>query len=375
MATRHPGAGEVLSTRALGRAALARQMLLSREAVPALEAVERVAGMQSQAPLPPYVGLWTRVEGFRAEELSGLIVDRAVVRIALMRSTIHLVSARDCLAWRPVVQPVLERAFLGTYGRHLAGLELDEVAAAGRALVEERPRTFAEVGARLAERWPGRDPAALAHVVRARVPLVQVPPRGLWGEGGQALHTSAEAWLGEPLAAEPDVDGMLLRYLAAYGPASVKDAQTWSGLTRLREAAERLRPRLAVFRDERGGELLDLPDAPRPAPDTPAPVRFLPEWENLLLSYADRSRILPDAHRPRVFTVNGIVAGTVLVDGFVRASWKVVREKGRATLVVEAFERLGKAERAAVEEEGARLLAFTDGEAGAREVGFAAARG
>ncbi|HEY1014461.1 MAG TPA: winged helix DNA-binding domain-containing protein, partial [Herpetosiphonaceae bacterium] len=276
-------AAEVLGQRALNRALLARQLLLERAELPALAAIERLAGMQAQAPDPPYVGLWTRLAGFEAGELSGLIRERRAVRIALMRSTIHLVSDEDCLLFRPLLQPVLERGLRGTYGRQLAGLEPAEVAAAARPLVEEQPRTFQELGTLLKERWPERDAHALGQAARCWLPLVQVPPRGLWGESGPAAHLWAERWLGRPLEADPPPERLILRYLAAFGPASVADIQKWSGLTGLRQPVEALRPRLAVFRDERGRELFDLPEAPRPDPATPAPARFLPEFDNTLL--------------------------------------------------------------------------------------------
>jgi hypothetical protein len=373
MRDREPEAREVLGARALNRALLARQMLLRRETLPAHEALERLVGLQAQSPLPPYTGLWTRLDRFDPGELARLLAERGAVRIALMRSTIHLVTAADALRLRPVVQPVITRAVQGGYGRLLAGLDEAALAAAGRALVEERPRTFAELGLLLAERWPDRGPAALANAVRALVPLVQVPPRGLWGASGPAAHTSVEAWLGRPLDDGPSVDDLLLRYLAAFGPATVADAQAWSGLTRLAAVAERLRPRLRAFRDERGRELLDLPDAPRPGPDAPAPPRFLPEWDNALLSFADRTRIVAEAHRARLFSTNGVIPGTVLVDGFVRATWRIGRARGVATLRVEPFARLARRDRAAVAEEGERLLAFAAGEASAHEVRFAEA--
>ncbi len=361
--------GDVLGARALNRALLARQMLLQRREMAPAEAIEHLVGMQAQAPWPPYVGLWTRLEGFRAEELARLLEERKVVRVVLMRSTIHLVTARDCGAIRPVVEAMLDRAYRGSHGRYLEGLDLDEVARAGRALVDAEPLTFGEIGARLAERWPGRKPEPLAHVVRARVPLVQVPPRAVWGRSGRAVHTSAEAWLGRPLSGGITVDGLVLRYLGAFGPASVADAQTWSGLTRLREVFERLRPGLRTFRSEGGAELFDLPDAPRPDADTPAPVRFLPEFDNVLLSHADRSRILSEGNRAPVY-LNGIVRQTLLVDGFVAATWKVERERRSATLVVDAFEPLSSAARDAAAEEGAALLAFLAPDAEAREVRF-----
>ena len=288
------GPGSVLGPRALNRALLERQFLLRRAKLPAFQVVERLVGLQAQSPGAPYVGLWSRLDGFRFDELAGLISRREVVRVVLMRSTIHLVTGDDCLALRPVMQTVLDRSLKGTFGRRLQGVEIDQVAAAGRVLVEEWPRTFAELGPLLRERWPDHDPEALAMAVRTGVPLVQVPPRGLWGASGQATHTSVEAWLGRPASSDSRPDKMILRYLGAFGPATVKDVQVWSGLTGLRAAVERLRPGLLSFRDERGAELFDLPDAPRPDPDTPAPPRFLPEYDNLLLSHDDRTRVIAD---------------------------------------------------------------------------------
>jgi hypothetical protein len=362
------GAGEVLGARALNRALLARQGLLRRWTIPPAEAVERLVGMQSQAPDPPYVGLWTRLENFLPEELARLVEERAVVRVALMRSTIHLVTARDCLALRPLLQPVIERSFRGGFGRRLEGVDDAAMADAARALVEERPRTFAEIGAALGERWPDRDPSALAAAARTLLPLVQVPPRGLWRRSGPAAHTTAEAWLGRLLDPAPALDAMVLRYLAAFGPATVADAQTWSGLTRLKEAVERLRPGLRVFRDERGRELLDLPDAPRPDPDTPAPARFMAEWDNVLLSHADRSRMVPEEHRARIFTVNGVMPATILLDGFVAGTWKLERRRGAATLRVAPFAPPSPDDEAALAAEGERLLDFAAADATTREV-------
>ncbi len=362
----------VLGSRALNRALLARQGLLRRWTIPPAEAVERLVGMQAQAPDPPYVGLWTRLEGFRPDDLARLVEERAVVRIALMRSTIHLVTARDCLALRPLLQPVIERSFRGGFGRRLEGVDDAALADAARALVEETPRTFAGIGAALGERWPDRDPAALSAAARTLLPLVQVPPRGLWGRSGPAAHTTAEAWLGRPLDAAPSLDALVLRYLAAFGPATVADVQTWSGLTRLRDVVERLRPGLLAFRDEGGRELFDLPDAPRPDPDTPAPARFMAEWDNVLLSHAERSRIVAGEHRGRVYTVNGVMPGTILVDGFVAGTWKMERSRGAATLRVEPFAPLAADDEAALAAEGERLLEFAAAETPAREVRFAA---
>ncbi len=358
----------VLGQRALNRALLERQMLLRRWDLPALDAVERLAGMQAQVPQAPYVGLWARLDGFDPQKLSNAIRDRAAVRGPLMRATLHLASARDYLAVRPVVQPVAARGFAGSpFGKALAGMDLDGVLATARALLEEAPRTTAEMGRLLHERWPERAATDLAHAVRYLVPLVQIPPRGLWGASGRATWTTAEAWLGEPPAVDGSPDAMILRYLSAFGPASVRDAQAWCWLTRLREVVGRLRPRLRTFRDEHGVELFDLPDAPRPDPDTPAPVRFVPEFDNLLLSHADRARVIAPEHRDRLF-----MRGGVLVDGFVRAAWTIARERRAATLSIEPFANIRGSDRTAVAEEGARLLAFAAPAAQSRDVRFVA---
>jgi hypothetical protein len=357
----------VLTRRALNRGLLERQMLLQRVEMPIVEAVERLVGMQAQATNPPYVGLWSRLHGFAADDLSQLIADRTLVRIALMRSTIHLVSARDCVALRPVMQPALVRGFPGAWTKRLAGADPEEVAAAARPQLEERPRTLDDVGKRLRERWPESAPAALGNAARAYLALVQVPPRGLWGRGGAAAHTTAEAWLGRPPASETAADGAVMRYLAAFGPASVADAQTWSGLTGLRAVFERLRPHLRVVHDDAGRELFDLRDAPLPDADTPAPPRFLGDYDNALLSHADRTRILPDEYRSRLFVVNRVLP-SFLVDGFVAGTWEVVRDGGTATLRIHPFAPLSAADRDALETEGAGLLLFHAPEAKRRRI-------
>jgi hypothetical protein len=333
-------------------------MLLRRRKLPAIEAIEHLVGMQAQAPNPPYVGLWTRLEGFLPDELARLITDRRAVRIALMRNTIHLVTARDCLRLRPLVQPVLDRGLYANRAHRggIEGVDIEALVAAGRALLEKRPRTAKELGRLLQEHWPDRDPASLARAIRHLVPLVQVPPRGVWGKSGPAAHTTAESWLGRPLDPDPSLDEMVVRYLGAFGPATVKDIQTWSGLTRLGEVVEHLRPRLVTFRDEQGKELFDLPDAPRPDPDTPSPPRFLPEFDNLILSHADRSRVIANDYRKAIASRNGMVPATVLVGGFVRGTWKTERTRGKVTLVIEPFEPLPKKDRDALAAEGERLI-------------------
>ncbi|MFG1862665.1 winged helix DNA-binding domain-containing protein [Microbispora bryophytorum] len=347
----------MLERRELGRALLARQMLLERIDATAEEVIARLAGMQAQAPYAPYFGLWTRVRGFCTDDLADALTGRQVVRVALMRSTVHLVTAADCHSLRTWVQPALDRELDTAYKKALAGLDLAAVVEAGRALLDERHLTPKELGQALNERWPDREPRALATVVRNRVPLVQVPPRAVWGVGGATRYAMAAPWTGTAPAPAPDPERIVLRYLAAFGPASVKDVQTWAGLTRLHAVMERLRPRLAVFRDEHGVELFDLPDAPRPGADVPAPVRFLPEYDNLLASHADRTRVISDEARRRVGTRNGMRA-TFLVDGQVRGAWKLDTHRTSATLEIDSFWPLSAAERAEVEAEGTRLLEF-----------------
>jgi hypothetical protein len=366
----------VLSPPALGRASLARQLLLRREAIGALEAVERLVGLQAQEPRDPYVGLWSRLERFRPEALEALLEERRVVRTVVMRGTIHLVGAGDCMLLRPLVQPVLD-AELARHRDHapaLAGMDLEPVLAAARELFEERPRTGPELGTALAARFPGRDPGALAYACRCRLPLVQVPPRGLWRRTGRVTTTTAQAWLGRPLAAAPSIDEVVLRYLGAFGPATAADVSAWSGLAGMREVIDRLRPRLRAFRDEAGRELVDLPDAPRPDPDAPAPVRFLPRYDNALLSHADRSRVVADRDRARLAGVAGTVDGSVLHDGRLRAVWRLERDRraGAAALVVHHVP-LARRAAGSVAAEGRRLLRLiaADADPDRREVRLA----
>ena len=326
---------------------------------PATEVIEHLVGMQAQEPRDPYVGLWSRIDGFRPEELEELIAGRKAVRTGLMRGTIHLCTARDALALRPALASVPERIFRSgsPFGRRLDDVNVQEIVEAGRALLEEEPRTRAQLRALLGERWPDLDAEAMAHAVSYLLPLVQIPPRGLWSRSGQATWTTLEAWLGRPLGRAAPPDGAVLRYLAAFGPASTKDVAAWSGLTGVREITERLRRDLRTFRDENGVELFDLPDAPLADPDTPAPVRFLAQYDNVFLSHADRSRIGDPADRSRLGFGDDRFFRLVLVSGFIRAVWRF--EDG--TVLVKPARRLSKKDAAAVEAEGDRLLSFLGG--------------
>jgi hypothetical protein len=349
----------------LNRATLERQLLLRRSQLPVLEAVEHLVGLQAQEPADPYTALWSRLEGFRPDELATLLVERRLVRIALMRSTIHLVTADDCLAIRPLVQPVLD-AELARY-RDVRGVDLDAVLAFARELVAERPRSGRELRAALAERFPGPDAGDLAYACRNLLAFVQVPPRGVWGRSSQALSTTAETWLGRPLDDEPSLEHLVVRYLGAFGPAAVADVAAWSHLTGLREVVERLRPRLRTFRDERGRELFDLADAPRGNPETPAPPRFLPEYDNALLSHADRTRFVSEEQRKAFARVEGRIKGTVLSDGFVFGVWQRQQD---GTLVVSHVDRASKRALAAIAAEGRRLLRLIAPEAERPDVRF-----
>ncbi|KAA0941226.1 winged helix DNA-binding domain-containing protein [Streptomyces apricus] len=348
----------VLGTRALNRATLARQLLLDRADLPAADAVAHLGGLQAQEPQEPFTGLWSRLRAFDPGELSDLLTGRRVVRTHLMRRTVHLVTAEDALAWRARHAPMLRQRVLGTYRRELAGVDLEELAAAGRAVMADgEPRSMGELARAVADRWPDAGPRPLGEMlVAALVPMVQLPPRGLWRTKAGVRNALFSSWLGReadppaPDGADPVGRALVRRYLAAFGPAASADLRAWCGLAGLPAAVAAVREELVSFRDERGRELLDLPDAPRPDPGTPAPVRFLPAFDNAILGYQDRGRIVDDAHR-------GLsVAGerVVLVDGRVAATWTV--EDG--TVTVAPLRDLSRTDRTAVAEEGRELALF-----------------
>jgi Winged helix DNA-binding domain len=342
---------DVLSQRGLNRATLARQYLLERAPARAIDAIEHLGGMQAQAPLAPYVGLWTRLQDFAPDELSALTDQRQVVRLHLMRNTVHLVSARDGLGWRALFYPLHAAEFSAHFRRGTEGVNRDALLTQAKRLLEEQPRTRGELGKLLAERWPDADPTALAYAATHHIALCQVPPRGIWGKNGPAAWAPVETWLGAPLRPVP-VDALVLRYLGAFGPARVADIQLWSGLTRLREVVDRLP--LREFRGEAGQVLYDLPDAPRPSEDTPAPPRFLPEYDNLLLSHNDRSRVIP-GHRPVPLPPgNGATVGTFLLNGMWQGTWQI-RDQ---TLRIQPFTKLRRVDRDALLTEAAQLCAF-----------------
>lgn len=361
---------EILDRRALNRATLARQLLLERSPMSPLAAVGHLVGLQAQVPLNPYHALWSRLEAFDPTALGQLVVDRAVVRIVVMRGTIHLVTADDALVLRPLAQPVLDRE-LRLHRDHaptLAGLDLAPVLAFGRELFAE-PRTIPQARAAMAERFPSVEPGALVFACRNHLALIQVPPRGVWGQAAQVTLATAEGWLARVPVAAPSVDEIVLRYLGAFGPAMVADAAAWSGLQAMREVFDRLRPRLRTFVDERGRELFDPPDAPRPDPDVPAPVRFLPEYDNALLSHADRSRFGVDEQRIRGLWQARPMRGSVLHDGDLKGAWVLDRDPGSGAVTMEVRHAgLAKRAAAAVTAEGRRALRFLEPGATAHDV-------
>ena len=341
--------------------------MLDRKRLKPLDAVARLVGLQAQVPRDPYVALWSRLEGFRASDLSDAIERRDAVRMPLLRATLHLVTRRDALTLRPVVDTVLDRSLnsQSPFGRAIQGVNVDELTAFASGLLAEQPRTRAQLGPLLAEHWPGYDGPSLAYACTYLLHLVQVTPRGLWKRNGSSAFTTLERWLGEPPAREAAPDEMVLRYLAAFGPATPADVRTWSGLAGVAEILDRLRPRVRVLQDDAHRELFDAPRAPLPDPDLPAPVRFLPEYDNAVLSHADRSRIVT----PETRSWTQVGWGLVLVDGFTAARWRAVSEKDRTTMRIEPFRRLTKSERHDVEQEASRLAhLLSDGEGGAVDV-------
>ncbi len=364
---------DVLSLKALNRATLARQMLLERKAATALDAISRLAGMQAQVAKPPFLGLWSRLSCFRREELLASLHRREVVRATAMRGTLHLMTAADYLALRSALQAVLSAGMQAALRQRAATLDVSALVEDARAFFEAEPHTFTELRAHLMERYPDGDERAMGFAVRTHLPLVMVPNDSAWGFPADSAFTTAETWLDKPLAEEADPRELLRRYLAAFGPATVADAQTWSGLKGLKSTFEALRSELVTFRDERGRELFDLPDAPRPTEETAAPVRFLPEYDNLVLAHADRSRIIAEEDRPRIVTANLKVLATFLVDGKVAGTWRFSRKGKAATLILEPFEPLTAPVRDALAEEGLQALRFAEEDAASFDLAVAPA--
>jgi hypothetical protein len=358
-----------LTARQLNRATLARQLLLQREPLSAADAVQRLAGMQAQEPKHPFIGLWTRIEGFEADELRGALAEREIVRATLMRSTLHLMTATDYAALRMSLQPPMSVA-KRVLGARSEGLDLERVLPAARTLLEGRPLAFDRIRALLAEQFPDVNDRALGYAVRTLVPLVMVPAQDArWGFARVAEFALADEWLGAELDGEDGArEALVRRYLGAFGPASAADVQTWSGVGGMKTVLKGMRDSLEVFEDERGRELFDAPDAPRPDADTAAPPRFLPEFDNLVLAHDDRTRLIADEHRPLVTTKNLRVRATFLVDGVVAGTWTIEVKRKVATLRLAPFARLAKRSAKALAEEGEALVRFAEPDAAGHAV-------
>jgi hypothetical protein len=357
--------------RALNRATLARQMLLAREKATVLGVIERLVALQAQWPKPPFVGVWTRAQQFRREDLTGLLLARKVVRATSLRGTIHVMTAKDFLGLRSAIQPALTQGALTIMKARAKAIDVAALLKRARPFFAT-PRSFEELRDHFLKEDPRADERAMAYMVRLHLPLVQVPTDAPWGFPAASSFVDAELWLGKRITGG-GAEALALRYLAAFGPATAGDLQTWSGLPAplARETFEALRPKLTVLSGERGRELFDLPDAPRPDADVLAPPRFLPEFDNLVLSHVDRTRFLADAHRKSVYLPGLRVAPTFLVDGFVAGTWKVERARSAATLELQPFAALSKDVRAALEQEGAALLRFLESDARTFDLRFA----
>jgi hypothetical protein len=367
--TRSRTGADVLTKRQLNRALLARQMLLEREKIAPLAVIETLVAMQAQIPRPPFMGFWTRLKDFEREDLLRLLREKKAVRATAFRGTIHLMSTKDFLAIRPLLSEMLERGASTIVAKRMGGVDVAAIHKEGRAFFGATPTPFDEFRKHLERKFPKLDVRALAYTVRMGVPLVMLPTEAVWGFPANADFGLAEKWLAAKFPANcMSLETLVLRYLAAFGPATPGDAQVWSGLRGLRDMFEKLRPKLVTFRDERKRELFDLPDAPRPKEDTPAPVRFLPEYDNALLAHDDRTRIVADEHRRGVFLTNLQVVGTFLVDGFVAGTWKTQRKKKSATLTLKPFVPVLKKSAAALEAEGEALLRFLEPDASTSEV-------
>lgn len=346
--------------RALNRATLARQRLLDRRPAKPAEALSHLVALQAQVPRPPFVGLWSRVSGFTRDALVQAIRRRTVVRATTLRGTIHLMTARDYLRFRACLQPGLDEVLKGILRARLAGMDAVALERIGREFFAT-PRTFDELRDHLAATGTP-DVRAAAYTIRLRVPLVQVPDSAPWAYPAQAGFQTAEAYLGEDPGPCGGLDALVTRYLAAHGPATARDLAAWAGMRDLAEALDAIRPTLVTVKGPGRSELFDLPDAPRPDPDTPAPVRFVPEYDNLIVSRSDE-RVLPRAFRSAVFLPALRVAATVLVDGVVAATWTTARARDGASLAIRPLAPIPRHARAEMQAEAEALLRFLEPDA------------
>ena len=347
-----------LSLPQLNRTLLDRQLLLRRHQMEPVTAIERLFALQSQIPNPPYIGLWSRLQAFDRQDLTRLLETREIARAPWIRSTLHLISASDHQRFQAVIQPALARGLRAFFGKRAKDLDVERLCDIARPFLEHEEPTIGALRAHLQEHEPSHDAEAMAYAVRSYLPLVQVPPSGAWGAGTRATYTTAAYWLGE--ARPLDLTALFRRYLSAFGPASVMDFQTWSGMTGLKSQLAADMRNLVRYRSESGETLYDLPGLPIGKGEDATPLRFLPEYDNILIAHKDRRRILPETHRKKVFASAGRVLSTVLIDGFVAGIWKARKTKVAANLRVSLFERQSTAVHKQIQDEGQRLIRFIE---------------
>ncbi|WP_210481520.1 winged helix DNA-binding domain-containing protein [Naasia sp. SYSU D00948] len=347
----------MLTVRALNRTLLRRQQLLERTSMPTLDLVRHLIGLQGQDSLPPYLALAARLDPFDPAELSGAIERGEAVRLLTMRGTVHVLAAEDALVLRPWVQPVLDRiSGANQTNREARGVPVPDLVAATRRILDDGPVTAKGLGERLAEEFPGVPARALAQRAREHVPLVQLPPRGLWRRSGGLVYQTLEHHLGRPMR-EPDVRELVRRYLRAFGPATPADMSAWSGVTKLGPVFEAVREELVEVPGADGRTRFDLPGAPYGDSDEPAPVRMLGTYDNVWLSHADRSLITTPEARARWLGSSGGVASVVLVDGFIGGLWRWRNED----VQLELFAPLTTGQRDELDEEVERVRGMLRG--------------
>lgn len=351
----------LLANRTLNRTLLARQHLLERSQLTVHEMCDHLVGLQAQDSPPPFVALWSRITDFDPATVSDALVDRSLVRITLMRGTIHLVTPPDALRIAPHIQPELEKIPFRkgfNYGA-MVGLDADEVREHGERVLGDEPMSAAELRERAAEIYPDRNPGMVVQTWLYQLPVLQTPPRGQWKDSSRPIWSRVEPWLGAPLDPSYPLSELLLRYLRAFGPASTMDMQTWSKLLGLKQAIEQLGDRVRTYTDERGRTLYDAADAELADPDLPAPVRLLGWYDNAVLSHQDRTRIVPEGNALHLRAFAAAVA-PVLVDGYLAGLYKIFPEAGVARLRICPTRTWTKAERTAVEAESQALLGFLE---------------
>lgn len=363
-------AERVITHRELNRALLARQLLLERSPLAVLPAIDQIGGQHAQIPSAPYIGLWSRLATFDRDDLAREIDNRSVVKATLMRGTLHFMTRTDFLHLRGSMKSVLHHFSDWLIQDRGVSIPIEEILDVGRNFLSE-PRTFAEISKMFTERYPDVDVAALRQAVRMRLPLVQTPvDNKRWSFPGSPRWVMAEDWLGTPIPDHDNLRDLFWRYLAAFGPATIADFQTWSGLTSMKDRIEPFKANLVIYADEKGRELLDLPDAPIPAADTPAPIRLIGDLDNVIFGHAERDRVLANEHRMTVLKINATGNKTVLVDGFVRAMWDVEVRKKIATLTIQPLEKITKANQKQIIAEAERILPFMEPDAKGYEIQF-----